>query len=255
MRKAILILALLGAGLFAGAFVLSFVNPLLVERAARELIRIEVEKRVGEKLDTLSGSRLVGLAQRKLGRTDAEIERTRQAIRDDVPRRVADVVANMLDADCACRERLRAAARAAEGEHLGSLLRMREQLAALIESAYASVQASLLREFRIFTGTNAVAFALLALVTFVRKGATLQLLLPALVLVGAVAVAGGLYLFGQDWLHAIVFGDYVGWGYAALLSGVALLFADILLNHARISTHLVNAAGSVLGVAVHAVPC
>ena len=248
MRKAILILALLGAGIFASAFVLSIVNPLLVERAARELVRIEVEKRVGEKIDSLSSSRLVGLAQRALGRTDVQIERTRQAIRDQVPRTVAVVMARMSDADCACREGLRAKALEFERTQLGSLLKARERVAALVESAYASVQQSLLREFRIYTISNAAAFALLALIAFVRKDARLQLLLPAVVLVGAVAVMGGMY-FAQDWLHTIVFGEYLGWWYAVWLCIVALLFADILMNRARVTTHFLNALGAA------ATPC
>lgn len=54
----------------------------------------------------LSGSPIVGLAQRAPGRTDADIERTREAIRKEVPAKVARVVASMLAADCACRKRL-----------------------------------------------------------------------------------------------------------------------------------------------------
>jgi hypothetical protein len=255
MRRLILTVGLLGAVLFAGAWLLSFTHPLLVEQGARELLRIEVEKRVGEKLDSLSDSRIAVFAQRTLGRTDAQIEEAKLRIREDVAGRVANIVADMLNADCSCRQRLVAGARQFEGEHLASLVQARERLDGLIESAYASVAHSLMREYRIFTGSNAIAFALLALVAFVRKGAKLQLLLPAIVLVGAVAITGGLYLFNQDWLHTIVFGDYVGWAYAACLSVAVLALGDILMNRARVCTQLVNAFLNVVGSAASAVPC
>lgn len=255
MRYGLLFLGLLGTALFAGAFALSFLEPLLIERAAREVVRIEVERRVGEKVDRLSDGRIAGLAKRALKSKESEIERSLQAIREDVPRKVADIIAGMLDADCECRKRLVEYARSSYVERLSSLRQARETLSSLIESAYASVTRNLMRELRIFTASNAVAFALLAVITLIRRAATLQLLLVALVLVGAVTVTGGLYLFNQNWLHTILFGDYVGMAYAVYLAGVTLLFADVVFNRARVTTKIVNAALEMLGSAARAVPC
>ena len=255
MRAAVLALSVLGALFFGGALVLSWANPLLVERSAREVLRIEVERRVGERIDALSDSRIAGLAQRALHKAGVEIEDTQAEIRAQVPQRVAEVVANMLDADCACRQRLTASFQAGWQEHLSSQLQLRERLGGLIESAYASVSASLMREFRIFCASNAVAFLLLGAITAWRRKAGLQLVLPAGVLIGAVAVTGGLYLFGQDWLHTIVFGDYVGWAYSFYLAGVATLLADIAFNRARVTTQIVNLALHAVGSTLSAVPC
>lgn len=55
--------------------------------------------------------------------------------------------------------------------------------------------ASLAREFRIFTASNALVFLALAGVTARRRRAGLQLALPAIVLVTASAVTAMLYLF------------------------------------------------------------
>jgi hypothetical protein len=255
VRYGLLLLGLLGTALFAGIFALSFLEPLLIERAAREVVRIEVERRVGEKIDSLSGARITALAQRALQRTDVEIEGTLKAIREDMPRKVADIVARMLDADCQCRKRLVEYARNAYTVQVSSLRHVRERLTGLIESAYASVTNNLMRELRIFTASNAIAFALLAVITLVRRAATLQLFLVGLVVVGAVMVTGGLYLFNQNWLHTIVFGDYVGIAYAAYLAGVTLLFADVVFNRARLTTEIVNVALEAVGSAVRAVPC
>jgi hypothetical protein len=255
VRYGLLLLGLLGTALFAGVFALSFLEPLLIERAAREVVRIEVERKVGEKIDSLSGARITSLAKRVLQRTETDIERSLRAIREDVPRKVADIVAGMLDADCQCRKRLADYARSAYMERLSSLRQAREALSSLIESAYASVTGNLMRELRIFTASNAVAFALLALITLIRRAATLQLFLFALVVVGAVTVTGGLYVFNQNWLHTIVFGDYVGMAYAVYLAGVTLLFGDVAFNRARVTTEIVNVALAALGSAARAVPC
>ena len=68
MRRAILVFSLLGAVLFGGALVVSYTQPLLVERAARELLRIEVQSQVDESVVALSNSRIASFAARALHR-------------------------------------------------------------------------------------------------------------------------------------------------------------------------------------------
>ena len=240
MRTFALIVSALGALLFGGLLLLTYVSPLTLERAAREVVRMEVERRVGEKIDVLTESRIVGLAEKALKQTDADIAAAKESIRRDVPARVAGVVADMLKADCECRRRMVERARTQESERLGALTRVRERLTSLIESAYGTVRDELLRELRIVSGSNAVAFALLGVVTLVRKRATWHLLLPLLVLVGAVLITGAVYLLNQNWLHTIVFGEYVGWGYSAYLGTVAAFLSDLAFNRGRVTTRVIN---------------
>lgn len=254
-QRLLLALSLLGVLVFGGAYLLSFLSPPLIERAAREIVRIEIERRVGEKIDSISNSRLTTLAQRVLEKTDADIALARAAIRAEVPQKVASAVAAMLNADCECRKRLIGYAKNAEDERLASLSQVKQRLEILIESTYASVTNDLVREFRIFTASNGMAFALLALLTVVRRRATLQLCLIAAVLVGAVGVTGGLYLFNQDWLHTIVFGEYIGMAYIGYLAGVAFLLADVVFNRARVTTMIVDLAFQAIGKVGVVTPC
>jgi hypothetical protein len=243
MRRAILLLSVLGTLVFAGAWLFSYLQPLAVERAARELLRIEVQAQVEDRLDAFDDSRIAGLAQRALRKADIDIDR------EKLRAEVAAKVAGMLDPGCECRQRLAEGWRGLEAGRLASLVQGRSRLTAFVEARYASVRDSLLREFRIFTASNAIAFLLLGVVTWRRERARLQLLLPTLVLVGAVLVTSGLYLFNQDWLHTIVFGDYLGLGYAAYLSGVAALLADIAFNRARVTDVVLNALGAAIPAA------
>lgn len=255
MRSFILAIALLGTVLFGSLFVLSWASPLTIERGARELVRLEIERRIGEKIDTLTNSRIAAFAERALAKADIDVDEARRMLRDDVPAKIAGVVANMLDADCECRQRIAGYLKTSANERLASLVQLRTRLAGFIEAAYAHVAANLIREFRIFTGANAIAFALLALTDFVRRRAALQTLLPAIAIVGAVVIVGGLYLFNQNWLHTIVFSDYTGYAYAAWLAAVAAMLADILMNRARVTTRIVNGVLDAAGSATVAVPC
>jgi hypothetical protein len=255
LRLNLLLISLACCLLFGGALAISFIEPLLIERAARELVRLEVERRVGHRVEALSNSRMIQLAQKSLAKVDVDIDKTRREIAEGLPRKVAETVANMLDADCECRKRLLRRAVGAHDERLSSLGQLRHRLEGLIESAYQSVSSHLLREFRIFTAANSAAFALLAMVTWLRRGAALQILLPAAVLVCAVLLTGGLYLFKQDWLHTLLYSDYVGWTYFGYLAAAALLLADVVFNRARLTTRVVNEMLHAVGSAVQAVPC
>jgi hypothetical protein len=75
MRRALLFFSLLGTVAFAGGWLLSYLQPLLVERAARQLIRTEVQALVERKLDALDDSRIGALAQQALRSADIEIDR------------------------------------------------------------------------------------------------------------------------------------------------------------------------------------
>ncbi|NRF72141.1 hypothetical protein HLB44_34670 [Aquincola sp. S2] len=128
MKRALQLIGFGGALLFGLLLVVSFAHPLLIERAAREVVRIEVERRVGEKVEALSNARIVVLAQKALGRTDAEIEAEQRRLAADVPARVANALADLLNADCECRKRLVDAARKSQDERLKSLGQVRERL-------------------------------------------------------------------------------------------------------------------------------
>jgi len=161
----------------------------------------------------------------------------------------------MQNADCDCRRFVAAATQMILTSELMARVTASDQLTRLIRVRYGEVSQALLREFRIFTGANALVFLLLFLTTFFRREAGLQLLLPAVVLVGAATIVASLYGFGQNWLHTILFSDYVGLAYFAYLGAAVAFLADVVFNRARISTRVVNAVLDVVGAATSAAPC
>lgn len=255
LRRALLLIALLGVALFGGTLLLSWIDPLLIEKAAREVVRIEVEKRVDEKIDTLSNSRVAFFAAKALGQTEADLARKRQALQLGLPAKVAQAIADLLRVDCACRQRMKEQATQDAERELGTLEKVQARLLGLIEKAYASTTHDLMRELRIVCVCNAAMFGLLGLLAWRRPAATLQLLLPAGVLLAAVGLTGTLYLVEQDWLHTLVFGDYVGWGYLGYLALAMALLSDVAFNRARVITFLLKRVLTTFGSASSLVPC
>jgi uncharacterized membrane protein (GlpM family) len=255
LRRTILGIGLLGALAFGGAWITSWVDPLFVESVARDLVRAEVQERVETQLDRLDGTALAGLASRLSARNSATIADLERQVAAGVPQQVAAIAAQMLDADCACRRRIEARIRQSFADRIGDLGQLNTRLADLIRAKYQDVAAALTREFRIFTGANALLFGLLAGIAAIRRRAGLQMVVPALVLLVAAAVVGASYLFAQDWLRTILFGDYVGLAYFAYLGVVVVFLADIALNRARVTSVLLNTLFQLVGSAFHAVPC
>lgn len=248
MRKLILSVCALGILICTSLLLLSWLAPLQVERWARTAIEHEVQSKVEARWQSLEKPALVRAAEQQLRQHADEIAQARRAL-------VELAVREMQDPDCPCRRKLRELERSGwEGriERLGTL---NDKLRQFAQVKYAEVSAALLRELRIFAGCNAAVFALLGVVAFVRRRATLQLLAPTVVLLGAAALVAYAYLFSQNWLQTILLSDYVGWTYAPWLGLAIAAMADVVWNRARICSRLVNLVANVLGSALHAVPC
>jgi ABC-type multidrug transport system fused ATPase/permease subunit len=255
MRTIVALISTLGLLLFGSAFVLSFINPGFVESVGRSVVRLEVERRVGEKLGSIEGSKIVSITERICGRNAAEILEIKQKLADGLPQKVAAVAAEMRNLDCPCRKAIERSMTSVFEGRVNDLAHMNERLMLLIRTKHVEVAESLTREFRIFSGANALIFALLGFTLAFRRRATLQLALPTLVLLGASSLVAYLYIFKQDWLHTVVFAEYVGLGYFAYLAAAVAFLADIVFNRARVSTRIVNVSLNLVGAVAKAVPC
>lgn len=251
LRRGLMGIGALGALLFGAALLLALVQPLLIERGARELLRIEIERRVHQRIDQLDERRLGALAREALGRLESDEAAATQQMREGVARLVDATLARMQDASCECRRRMAEWIERSAHARVDAIGKAQVQLKQVAESAYASASRRWLREFRIITGTNAVAFALIALIAAWRPRAQLHLAVPALLVLIAVGITGYGYLFAQDWLHTVLYNDYLGYSYVVWLVVVVGFLGDIVLNRGRVTTGLLNGIGGV----VSAVPC
>lgn len=255
LRALLAVFGVIGAIAFGTAFAISYLNPGFVEQTARYIIRFQVEKEVRERVDAIDTEFLTQKAGRFIkGRSD-EIAAAKRQLSEGLPRRIATVIAEMQNLDCECRRKIEKSIRGGFEWRITAASQATERLNTLIRTKYMETAEKLTREFKIFTGTNAFVFALLVFATLVKRRAGLHLVPPAIVLLIAAILSAYLYLFNQNWLHTIVFSDYVGFAYVAYLSVAFFFLCDILFNRARVTTELLNRLLDALGSAVSVVPC
>ncbi len=153
----------------------------------------------------------------------------------------------MLHPDCPCRKRATGTANEIQTNRIESLQKSNAQVTRLIESKYREVAQSLLNEIKIFSAANGTVFLLLAATAFWWKRPALQLIAPTVVMAGAATLTFTLYLFNQDWLHTILFGDYIGWYYVPYLLVALSFLGDVVLNRSRMTMVLLGGVLSALG--------
>lgn len=207
MRHSILGIALFGTLLCMALLTLSYLRPITIENWALDAIAAELRSKVGQAIGKLDDSAITRRAEQLMGKNREAIEQVRDRLQRELPGHIDATIQRMRDPACPCRAVWRAAGQDVlryEGDRLST---MNLRMGALVESKYREVASALLREVRIFSAANGTVFALLALLAWRWKRATLQLLAPAAVLLGAIVSVTGIYLFSQNWLQTILLSD------------------------------------------------
>lgn len=252
VRVLVLCVGLAGSLLFAGAFAASWTSGHFISETAREVIRYKVAQEIDEKIEAIGGDFLLSKASELFGRNKEEIEALKATLKSGLATQVARVAEEMRDPDCACRKWISQVVRDGLLSRIGDLNQLQDRLGELIRAKYLETEAGLTREYRVFTGTNAAVSFLLVTAALVKRRAGLQLVPAATILLLASTVTGYAYLFNQNWLMTLLYGDYVGYAYVGYLSFVFLLLADLLLNRARVTAAVLDA---LLTPITHVSPC
>jgi hypothetical protein len=253
---ALAVVGFAGALLFGFAFLVSLLAPTQLESAARQLIASELRSRADAQLQRAQDTRLGRLAERMLSQNTERIAQLKAGISAGLPQRIDALLNDMLKADCACRDgSLRVSTTAGAALELADLEQASTRLTAFLQSEYRELAGKLHREFRIFTGANALVLLALGLTASLRRRAGPHLLPSALVLLLSTTIVAGFYLFGQDWLRTVVFSDYVGFGYVIWIGVVSLPLFDVVFNRGRITADLLNGLLEAIGSSAIVCPC
>jgi hypothetical protein len=194
---------------FGGLFITSFVAPTSVERAADDLVIHRVQRELRQQF----GPEAVPSRDALLTLLGSMPERAREVgvVRSDLLRE--HLTANQGNPDA-----LEAGRR-----------------------AYERLRAELIRELRIFAGSNFVLFAFTAWLTVVRRADTRNLVAPAALLATVTLLSAILFLVGQDWAWTFLTGDYAGYGYFVVVAAVSGLLIDIAWYRARVASIIARA--------------
>ena len=244
-----------GALLFGLAFVVSWLAPTQLETALRQIVASELRARADAGIERMQDTRLGRLAERMLASQSERIAQLKAELASGLPQRIDFVINEMLRPDCECREGLSISATRGSLLEIANLERAGEQLKGFLQSQYRDLADKLHREFRIFTGANALVLLAVGLTAALRRRAGPHLLPSALLILSATLIVAGFYLFGQDWLRTILFSDYLGFGYVAWIGVVSLPLFDVAFNRGRITTEVFNAILKTLGSAASICTC
>jgi hypothetical protein len=243
-RAATIGLTLIGVIVFGGLLAIVLSSGRDFETRAQAFIVHEIEQQYEVALESMPFERLKGLLAK-------EAEARQRAVSDFI----VAVVGAMCRLDCTQRAELEAAMEKIYQRHLAALNIGLEKLRAAVERRYHDTLNELRRDIVIFLGVNLVVM-ILALMLALFRGAAARHLLPiAGLLTVSTVIATCWYVFGRNWLWAIIYSDYVGWTYLAILGVLFIFLADIALNRARVTSEALNAVSNVLGSSGSWSPC
>lgn len=262
MKVTLRIIGLVGFLLFSSFFGMSFGVPGYVEEVGKDFIKQELQDRTNEKIDRVtdldfssSENKVAKLAGKLLKRNEEQLERLRSDLKSNMHVQLAAVIAEMRDLDCECRKKYENWIKQGYESQIISLEKVNEKLLDFMKAKYMQVANELKRDVRIFTGSNAVIFLLLILVSFFKPRAIAHLFLPAILLTVSTLVIAFFYIFEQNWLMTIIYSDYWGFAYLGYVGVLFLFLCDIVFNSARVTTEIINGLLNALGQAATMVPC
>jgi hypothetical protein len=253
-QRTLRIAGMAGAALFAFFFALTYHTPEWVEDFAASYIEGEVADKVNATIDAWDAPQgddaLSRYAAQLMKQNEARIAELKDSLKGEARARLASCIAEIRVLTVEQRARLQAWLEDGAKLKIGSLQFENTRLVAIIQSGYLGVVSDLKRDIRIFTASNAIAFLLLVMVSFLKPEYTRALFVPGVLLAISTAVCACLYVFGQNWLLTLIQGSYLGFAYAAWL-GVAFLFlCDIWLNRARVTVRLLESLAHAVGAAI-----
>jgi hypothetical protein len=255
MSTTLKLIGIFGILLFGILFSVTFVSPEKVENSAKSFVKSQIEKEVRAKQQAISESSVTEAAFNIAGKLGIEKEKIQADLDNDLPEKIASIVAAMCGYDC---EKKKASAESiATGymDRIKSIQIAEATLSDVVKGKYLEIVSNLKLDLRIFLGSNLVMFFVLVAISFLKPRAVQHLFLPGLLLVVATIVASGIYIFGQDWFYTILYNDYMGFGYLLYIAFIFGFLIDITFNKARVTSEIINGIANAVGSAFSVVPC
>ena len=259
MKITLRIFGFTGFLLFGISLWFTFGVPGYVEVIAKDFIKEKVEEKIYEKIETLSlgskNNKLVQLAGKLLKNHEVEIEVLKTKLKSKTNEKLATVIAEMRDLSCECREIHAQRIKNNYIYKIASLKAANEKLADFMKTKYMEVVDNLKVDLRIFTGSNAVIFLFLILLSFLKPKAISHLFLPGVLLFSSTIICSYFYLFEQNWFFTLIYNDFLGYGYLGYVGVLFLFLCDIAFNKGKITGEIINIILNSLGSVASVSPC
>ncbi|MEJ2041930.1 MAG: hypothetical protein P8X74_12255 [Reinekea sp.] len=246
---------LFGVILFGTLYFLTFSSPKTFEESAKGFVKLQIEKEMRGRYVAASQSTVATKALDIAGRLGFEKDKIQEDINNELPERIASVIASMCGYDCEKKKALTKSITSGYLERIKNIEIAQGTLGNIIKDKYIEIVGNLKIDLRIFLGTNSAMFLILLAVSFFKPKAVAHLFLPGMLLFVATLISSSIYIFGQDWFYTILYNDYMGLGYLAYIAAIFGVLADIAFNKARVTTEVVNSIANAVGSSFSVVPC
>ncbi len=248
-------IGLFGILIFGILLSFTFVSSGIIEESAKGFVKYQIEKEVREKQKSIVDSSVASKALSIAESLGLESEKIQEDLDNNLPERIASVIASMCGYDCERKTALAHSIKSGYLDRLQSIRVAQDRLGDLIKGKYIEIVGNLKFDLKIFLGSNLAMFFILLTLSFAKPRAMAHLFLPGLLLVLATIISSAIYIYGQDWFYTILYNDYIGFGYLVYISIIFGVLVDIALNRARVTTEVINGVAKALGSAFSVVPC
>lgn len=249
------LIGLFGLVLFGSLFLVTFMSPEEIEESAQGFVKIQVEKEIRQKQQSIKESSVTKAALNIAEKLGFEKQRIQADLNNDLPEKIATIIASMCGYDCEKKKALTHSITSSYVERLKNIQIAESTLSDIIKGKYLEVVSNLKNDLRIFLGSNFIMFLVLLVLSFAKPKAVAHLFLPGLLLVIATILSSSIYIFGQDWFYTILYNDYMGFGYLAYIAFIFGFLLDITFNGAKVTTQIINGIANSIGSVFSVVSC
>jgi len=244
-----------GILLFGVLFAVTYVSPDTVEKSATGFAKHQIENELRERQRLINESGFANKALSIAERLGVESEQIQEDLENELPEKIASVIASMCGYDCERKKELAQSITSGYLQRIKSIGIAQDTLGNLIKGKYIEIVSNLKLDLRIFLGSNLLMFLILLVVSLAKPKAIAHLFVPGVLLLTATILASAVYIFGQDWFYTILYNHYMGFGYLAYIAVIFGVLLDIALNKARVTTEVINGIANAVGSAFSVIPC
>ncbi|WP_427453060.1 hypothetical protein [Litorimonas sp. WD9-15] len=244
LRWFLMAVAISGIAIFTLIFVSSFADRDDIQKVAVFAIQSKVQAEVSTHHPNIQTDNFIEGAERLRGKFGDRGKAFQAALGAKVDIAVAEAISRYFECETVTPERQSAVTGFFKNKN-ATALKISEKLESFIKGKYDATVSGLIRDIRIFSGVNILAFALILLLAWVRPGARFHLSLPAGLLLISAIVTICLYIFGQNWFYTLLLGNFWGFSYMIYMGVIFALTLDITLNHGRITTTILNEISNI----------
>ena len=161
----------LGTILFVPIFLLSFVDPQLIENSGKAFVEWKLTKSTNARIDSIKlpdeskFEKLLGGKAKELRiNTEEKIQHIKLQLKTDAPSLIVMQLAKIRNLDCECRKAWKKKLKDSVTFKLASLYVVKSKLVDFTQAKYMEIVDKLTLDVRIFVGANALVFLFLMLV-------------------------------------------------------------------------------------------